>query len=482
MAGEVLVLPAFGHGHLFPSMELCKLMASRDYKTTLVVFSFLSPSIPSSFLEHPLIQVTEIPSPFTSEPVPMHPDSKKLMHTCLENLLSTRDPTPICAIADVLIIMTWTEEIFKKFNVPTIGFFTSGACSAAMEYATWKNAHPQGIKPGEIRLLPGLPEEMGMTESDLKRRSLGHPHGPAGGGPRGPGGPQGPKRRMLPGPGDEPPWVDDTEGSVALMINTCDDIERPFIEYLTKEIGKPVWGVGPLFSEQYWESSGSLVRDSKIRSNRQGNVTEEKVIEWLDSKPRGSVLYVSFGSSVDLSIEEYPELASALEESARSFIWVIPANAGRSGPGGGGSKTEGYYPEGLDSKVGESGLIIRGWAPQLLILSHPSTGGFLSHCGWNSTVEAIGRGVPFLTLPLRGDQYYDADLVVKHLKIGYRVLDDLSNMVKKDDIVKGIERLLDDKEMKKRAEQLGAKFGNGFPQSSMAALDDFVHFFVPKSP
>ncbi|KAK4841398.1 hypothetical protein QYF36_003810 [Acer negundo] len=184
-----------------------------------------------------------------------------------------------------------------------------------MEYATWKNAHPQGIKPREIRLLPGLPEEMGITESDIKRRSLGRPHGPGGGGPRGPRGPQGPKRRMLPVPEEEPPWVEDTEGSVAFMINT------------------------------------SLVRDSKIRSNRQGNVTEEKVIEWLDSKPRGSVLSVSFGSFVDLSIEEYQELASALEASTRSFIWVIPTNVGRSGPGGGGSKTDGYYPEGLDSKV-----------------------------------------------------------------------------------------------------------------------------------
>ncbi|KAI9071673.1 hypothetical protein K1719_046365 [Acacia pycnantha] len=122
----------------------------------------------------------------------------------------------------------------------------------------------------------------------------------------------------------------------------------------------------------------------------------------------------------------------------------------------------GYFPHGFDSRVGKRGLIICGWAPQLLILSHPSTGGFLSHCGWNSTVEAIGRGVPFLVWPIRGDQYYDAKLVVDHFKVGYMISDDLSQMVKKDNIVKGIERLMNDKDMKRRADILSAMFQNGF--------------------
>ena len=73
-------------------------------------------------------------------------------------------------------------------------------------------------------------------------------------------------------------------------------------------------------------------------------------------------------------------------------------------------------------------------------------------------MEAIGRGAPFLVWPIKSDQYYDAKLVVNHLNVGYMVCDDLSKHVKKDDIIKGIEKLMNDKKMKKRAEILNAKF------------------------
>lgn len=303
---------------------------------------------------------------------------------------------------------------------------------------------------------------MAITSSDLKRRSSPGP--PRGGGP--------------PKPGDRPPWVPEVEGSIALMFNTCDDLERPFIEYMRSQMGMPAWGVGPLLPEQYWKSSSSsssIIRDRLIRQHdRESNYTEEEVIQWLDSKPRGSVLYVAFGSEVGPRMEEYPEIADALEEhsistsSTQAFIWVIQAKP----------KSEGFLADGLDSKVGERGLIIRGWAPQLLILSHPSTGGFLSHCGWNSTAEAIGRGVPFLAWPIRGDQYYNAKLLVNHLKVGYRVAQDLSEMVKKEDILKGIQYLMADQHMHKRAAMLRAKFENGFPPTSQAAFDAFINFIT----
>ncbi|KDP33279.1 hypothetical protein JCGZ_13066 [Jatropha curcas] len=390
----------------------------------------------------------------------------------LESLLSTRTHTdlPICAVVDVLIVMDWTVKIFGKFKVPTIGFFTSGACSAAMELATWKYG-------GDFRLLQGLPEHMALTESDLKRRP-GGPHGGGGGGGNS-SSPGGPRKIGPPNPGERPPWVDDVKESIALMINTCDDLERPFIDYLANEVGKPVCGVGPLLPELYWKSAGSLVRDGEIRSNRKSNVTEDEVISWLDSKPKKSVLYVSFGSELGPTMEEYPHLANALEEWTGPFIWVIQPGSGRPGPPrqlSGSDVEEGYFPSGLQEKVGERGLIIRGWAPQLLILSHPSTGGFLSHCGWNSTAEAIGRGVPFLAWPIRGDQYYNAKLVVSHLKIGYIVSDDMSKMITKDNLTKGIERLMGDEEMKGRAAIICSKFKDGFPSTSLGSLDAFKNF------
>ncbi|EXC26266.1 UDP-glycosyltransferase 73C2 [Morus notabilis] len=503
MAKKIWVVPFFGQGHLFPSMELCKQVASRDFNTVLVIPSNLSSSVPASLRQHPRVEIAEIPSsvrdptlPGSDDPTHHHHGHRNSMGMGLENLLEARTTgpdgvQPACAVVDVM--MDWTAEIFQKFEVPTVGFFTSGACSVAMEYARWK-AHPIDVKPGEVRLLPGLPEEMGVTYLDTKQQhhrppghrathhSAGQPGPFLGSTPPDPpppfGGPWS-QRKGPPKPGDHPLWLDGIKGSIALMINTYDDLERPFIEYISSQIGKPVWGVGPLLPEQYWKSVGSIVHDHKIRNNRQSNVTEDEVIQWLDSKPRGSVLYVSFGSEVGPSIEDYPQLADALEASTRPFIWVIQPGSGKPGPRmplGSDSVEEGYFPHGLDSRVGQRGLIVRGWAPQLLILSHPSTGGFLSHCGWNSTVEAIGRGVPFLVWPIRGDQYHNAKLVVAHLKVGYMVSHDFTEKMKKEDIVQGIERLMDDGEAKQRAITLAAKFENGFPISSSAALDAFRDF------
>ncbi|XP_037495806.1 scopoletin glucosyltransferase isoform X3 [Jatropha curcas] len=474
MSMEILVLPAFGQGHLLPSLELCKHLASLNFKPHLVIFSNLYSFVPVSFIQNPLFEVVQIQSapPSQSQFHLRMKDDQNQLALGLETLLSTRTQTnlPVCAIVDVLVILNWTVDIFRKFKVPTVGFFTSGACSAAMEHAIWKS-NPNTIKPGDLFLLQGLPEEMALTESDLKRRP-GGPHGGGGGGVgSSSSSPSGPRKMGPPNPGDRPQWIDSAEDSIALVINTCDELERPFIDYLANEMGKPVWGIGPLLPESYWKSAGSLVRDGESRSNRQSNVTEDEVIYWLDSKPQKSVLYVAFGSSTSPTMEEYPHLANALEEWTGPFIWAVQTSSGK----------DGYFPSGLQEKVGERGLIISGWAPQLLILSHPSTGGFLSHCGWNSTAEAIGRGVPFLAWPIRGDQYYNAKLVVSHLKIGYIVSDDMSKMVTKDNLTKGIERLMGDEEMKRRASIMSTKFEDGFPSTSLGSLDAFKNFIHQKN-
>ncbi|XP_057978381.1 mogroside IE synthase-like [Malania oleifera] len=476
--GEIFVVTSIGQGHLFPCMELCKRIASRNYRTTLVIPSNLSSSVPSSFLQHSLVSLAEI-APATGMKTLASDAVRQKMGLDLEAHLTRRsmgpDPHPLlCAVIDFQ--MGWTKEVFRKFSVPVVGFFTFGACAAAMEWGAWKTV-AGNIAPGEVRTIPGLPG-MALSLSDLKRRPGGPPPGAEGPKPPGGGGPL--------KPGDRPPWVGEIEGSSALIFNTCDGLERPFIEYMADQLDLPVWGVGPLLPEQYWKSSDSPIRDREMRTQkRPSNYSEEEVIQWLDTKPRGSVLYVSFGSELGPTTEECSEIAAALEESTRPFIWVIQPDWGRSQPPGAGrSESEGgyqYHPHGLEKKVGERGMIICGWAPQLLILSHPSTGGFLSHCGWNSTAEAIGQGVPLLAWPIRGDQYYNAKLVAEHLKIGHMALGDPSGMGKKEDILSGVERMMGDEEVRQRAAELRAKFIHGFPTSSDAALDAFLGFFRPNA-
>ena len=70
---------------------------------------------------------------------------------------------------------------------------------------------------------------------------------------------------------------------------------------------------------------------------------------------------------------------------------------------------------------GERGLVIRDWAPQMLILNHAAVGGFVTHCGWNSTLEAVSAGVPMVTWPRYADQFYNEKLVVELLKVGVGV-------------------------------------------------------------
>jgi UDP:flavonoid glycosyltransferase YjiC (YdhE family) len=77
--------------------------------------------------------------------------------------------------------------------------------------------------------------------------------------------------------------------------------------------------------------------------------------------------------------------------------------------------------DGFEERVKGRGLLIRGWASQVLILSHPAIGGFLTHCGWNLTLERICGGIPMITMPLFDERFFNEKLIVQVLEIGVRV-------------------------------------------------------------
>ncbi|KAJ4818685.1 Glycosyltransferase [Rhynchospora pubera] len=108
------------------------------------------------------------------------------------------------------------------------------------------------------------------------------------------------------------------------------------------------------------------------------------------------------------------KIAIELEESDRHFICVIKS-----------SNQEDYtdWLDGFEERMNKErrGFIIRGWAPQILILNHPVVEGVLTHCGWNSTLEAISAGVPLITWPMNGDQFFNEKLIVEVLQVGVSV-------------------------------------------------------------
>jgi hypothetical protein len=126
------------------------------------------------------------------------------------------------------------------------------------------------------------------------------------------------------------------------------------------------------------------------------------------------VLYISFGSIVRLPAKQLAEVARGLENSGRPFVWAI-----KEAKADAAVRTL-LEDEGFEERVKDRGLLVRGWAPQVTILSHPAVGGFLTHCGWNATLESISHGVPSLTWPSFADQFSSERLLVDVLGIGVR--------------------------------------------------------------
>ncbi|KAK8626893.1 hypothetical protein V6N13_134523 [Hibiscus sabdariffa] len=152
----------------------------------------------------------------------------------------------------------------------------------------------------------------------------------------------------------------------------------------------------------------------KAERGKKAAIDEQTILSWLHSKPPNSVLYISFGSSPRFAPQQILELAHGLQASNQPFIWVIRDVFKGEGTG--------FLTE-FEEKMRESkqGLIINGWAPRLLILEHGSVGGFMTHCGWNSTLEGVSCGVPMITWPISAEQFFNEKLVTDVLKIGVRV-------------------------------------------------------------
>ncbi|EAY75001.1 hypothetical protein OsI_02900 [Oryza sativa Indica Group] len=187
------------------------------------------------------------------------------------------------------------------------------------------------------------------------------------------------------------------------LVNTFDAMEHDtavaFKELSDKGVYPPAYAVGPFVRSP----SGKAANDACIR--------------WLDDQPDGSVLYVCLGSGGTLSTEQTAEVAAGLEASGQRFLWVVryPSDKDKtasyfsvSGDGDGEDSPTNYLPEGFLERTKGTGLAVPMWAPQVEILNHRAVGGFVSHCGWNSTLETVAAGVPMVAWPLYAEQRMNA--------------------------------------------------------------------------
>jgi pathogen-inducible salicylic acid glucosyltransferase len=142
-------------------------------------------------------------------------------------------------------------------------------------------------------------------------------------------------------------------------------------------------------------------------------------MKWLDDQPKGSVVYVSFGSVAALEVEQMEEIAWGLRMSNRCFLWVVRASE------------EAKLPKNFVEETCEKGLVVR-WCPQLEVLAHEAVGCFVTHCGWNSTLEALSLSVPMVAIPQYSDQSTNAKYIMDVWKVGLKASADEKGLVSRE--------------------------------------------------
>ncbi|KAI5345770.1 PREDICTED: hydroquinone glucosyltransferase [Prunus dulcis] len=226
-----------------------------------------------------------------------------------------------------------------------------------------------------------------------------------------------------------------------IMVNSFAELEPGALRALQEsEPGKPpVYPVGPLVKMEF---SNALDEQSS------------KCLKWLDEQPRGSVLYVSFGSGGTLSYDQINDLALGLEMSEQRFLWVVrspsdkAANATYFSVHSQNDPLE-FLPKGFLGRTQGRGLVVPNWAPQAQILGHMSTGGFLTHCGWNSALESVVNGVPLVAWPLYAEQKMNAVMFTEDIKVALRPKASENGLVGREEIALVVQALMEGEDGKR---------------------------------
>ncbi|KAK1373212.1 Glycosyltransferase [Heracleum sosnowskyi] len=176
-----------------------------------------------------------------------------------------------------------------------------------------------------------------------------------------------------------------------VLVNTFDALEKDVMYSIP---GIKFFPVGPLFSSSIFNKN-ELNIDKSFGGNM-ARCSTDNYLNWLDSKQDRSVIYVSFGSIIVLKESQKEEILQALRESKRPFLWVIRD-----------IKDEEREKYCISEEIG----LIVPWCSQVEVLSHRATGCFVSHCGWNSTLESIASGVPVVGCPTFSEQNTNVKMI-----------------------------------------------------------------------
>ncbi|CAL8138681.1 unnamed protein product [Prunus armeniaca] len=246
----------------------------------------------------------------------------------------------------------------------------------------------------------------------------------------------------------------------AVVLHTFDALESDVLDALSSMLPH-VYTVGPL------QLHLNQIPEHPLKMGYSLWKEETECLEWLNIKAPNSVVYVNFGSIAVMTPEQLVEFGWGLANSKLPFFWVIRPDLviGESA----------ILPPEFVAETKERSLIA-GWCPQEQVLNHPSVGGFLTHSGWNSTVESITAGVPMLCWPFFGDQQMDCRYTCNEWGIGMEI----SNDVKRDEVEKLVKELMVGEKGKKMKNKVMewkklAEEATGPHGSSSINLDNLVN-------
>ncbi|KAK6157059.1 hypothetical protein DH2020_011307 [Rehmannia glutinosa] len=400
---ELVFIPSPGLSHLVSTVETAKLLLDRDDRLSITVLIMklakdqtvdnYTQNISSDSNTPSRLRFLNLPR---QEETTSSPPSRTFMFDFIDSqsahireIVSDLIKQPGSQLAGLVLDMFCTKfiEVADEFNLPSYVFFTSGACTLGLFF------HLVGLKFEQNKELTQFKD----SDSELSIPCF-----------------------SIPVPAKVLPAVFVEEGPMAniflgyfkritetkgIMVNTFYELESYAIQALSSDDKTPrVYPVGPILN-----STGDKNRQS----------IDDGIKNWLDDQPENSVVFLCFGTMGSFEQAQVREIASALENSETRFLWSLRKPGEKGGMMQFPTEYEDFrevLPEGFLERTQGVGRVI-GWAPQVAVLSHAAVGGFVSHCGWNSTLESVWFGVPMATFPLYAEQQLNAFELVKELEM-----------------------------------------------------------------
>ncbi|KAD4386275.1 hypothetical protein E3N88_26444 [Mikania micrantha] len=466
---HAVCIPAPAQGHINPMLKLAKILHFKGFFITFINTEFNHQRLlrslgPDALHDLPSFHFETIPDGL---PPPENPDATQETPSLLKSIhdnglgpfksvltkVSACYAPVTCIVADFL--MGFTLPAAKELGVPGILFWTSGPGSLIC-YDQFPNLIQKGLMPlkdpsylvnGYLdTIVDWIPTMPGIRLKDIP-----------------------PFVRMV-NPGDEFmvefsfTELERAKTASAIIFNTFDELDRDVLDALSLTL-PCCYGIGPLHLLE-----NNMVQNKSLDSIKLNLWKEEsKCLDWLDAKEPNSVIYVNFGSITVMTHEQLVEFCWGLAKSNHSFLWIIRPDLviGDSA----------VLPPEFLVETRTRGLLA-SWCSQEQVLSHISIGGFLTHCGWNSTIESISSGVPMICWPFFADQQPNCWLSCNKWMIGMEI----DHNVKSDEVSKMIIELMNGEkgnerrkiaiDWKKKAEKACNTFSSG---SSVVNLEKLIH-------